>query len=183
MLMLRIARTEFVELRIEFDTRAQQQHIAFERRQVELLAHAIERRRRFHCRGDVERFAFEIFRADLIFRVLRREQTFAHGEPSRHQVASVRLQILLLRSHSITTCGSTYWPVFTFAIKGLSAPSTCTRSRYVPAFTPRIGIAEFCVESGGLSGGLTFVRDGAMKLYDAPLLATGGLTFGARPFS
>src|SRR6185369_4136200 len=169
---------EFVDRRIQLDTRAQQQHVPLERREVELLAHAIERRRRFHRRGDVERFTFEVFRSNLLFfRVLRREQSFAHGQPSRHQVASVRLQPSLLRCHAISTCGSTYWPVFTFAIKGLSAPSTCTRSRYVPAFTPRIGIAKSLVESGGLSGGLTFVRDGATKLYDAPLLATGGLTF------
>src|SRR5690348_4925047 len=183
MLRLRIARTDLVKLRIELDARTQQQHVALKRRQVELFAHAIECRRRFHRRGDVERFTFEVCNADLLgFRVLSRQNSFAHGEPARHQVASVRLQPSLLRRHAITTCGSTYWPVFTFAVKGLSAPSTCTRSRYVPAFTPRIGIAKFCVESGGLSGGLTIVRDGAMKLYETPLLATGGFTAGASSF-
>ena len=48
----------------------------------------------------------------------------------------------------MVTCGALYWPA-TSVPSGLSAPSTWTRTRYVPALTPLMGMVMLALGLGG----------------------------------
>ena len=112
------------DTRVELDARAEQEHLALERRQPEGGNDALER-------GSV-----------LAFRSpLPREVRGDAAELGRERA----LVLLEPRTHSVTV-GAAYVPAG--ASSRLSTPSTCTRTRYVPGITSIARIVIVCVSAG-----------------------------------
>src|SRR5205807_7904070 len=92
-------------------------------------------------------------------------QRRAHCCYGRHQVALIGLAPVVIRFvQVIVTVGLSYAPVTASVPSGLSAPSTCTRSRNVPVGkSPGIGKSKLVVVAGPLAGrgGIVIVRSPA----------------------
>ena len=102
-----------------------------------------------------------------------------YGE-SRGQMALIGL-VPAERScgnHGIVTFGAVYWlnvglAGFVSACRGLSAPSTCTRTRYSPAATPLMGMVIVVLVTGASGTSL----EGASKRYARAGRLPGGLAY------
>jgi len=130
------SRTEGRECGIKFDSSTCEQDFSLKRRKTKYGTESFQSRRRWHrsdcllkrltcCRkGRFQLCSFLVRTRCMLF------QPLAHDRQLCHQTALVRFPPICgdRAAHQIVTCGDAYCPD-AFTASGLSAPSTCTRTR------------------------------------------------------